>query len=163
MLTKKKIIKLDIVRFYNKFYKNRLDEKLFRLVLNDINTEIRKKVYEGHIVHLPRGLGELYVRRSNRHKLVFTEEGNVDFIKTTVMTDWGSTNKLWKEQPELKGKTYLLYENIHTGGYKMKLIWRTPASKHDHVRYMQFKPARVFKRGLAKYIKDNNKIDYFDK
>lgn len=147
-------------KFYKTNYVNPIGVRLYRKVLKAINKKILNLLIKGIVISLPYKLGILYVSRF-KPNYRFNKDGTLKIANMAKEVDWYETNKLWKEQPELKAKRYLTHENIHSDGYRMKIEWEQSTNKIGHKLY-NFAPSRNFTRGLAKYIKDNKNIDYND-
>ena len=117
-------------------------------------------MFKGVVITLPHKLGILYVSRY-KPKYRFNEDGSLDLSKSRKLINWKETNQLWLEQPELKKKKYLVYDNEHSDGYKVKIMWQSVTRKIAY-KIFNFVPARQFIRDLASYIKINKKVDYND-
>jgi nucleoid DNA-binding protein len=153
--------KKSFYKFYSENYKKKVDQHTYNKILTDCNLMIGEKLLEGFAVRLPFGLGTFSVRRT-QPKIVFDEEGKIDFTKSRISTDWGATNKLWKEKPELAHKKYIFHENIETEGYIFKIIWSPFRGNAKNIRAYKFVPSKMLKQRLKEYILTNNKIDYDD-
>jgi hypothetical protein len=151
----------EIYNFFREHYSYKISAEQFLKILRALNKRLTEYIFEGVIFNAPNSLGMFYVERK-KPVVAWDDDGNLDLNKTTVATDWGETKKLWLEKPELKGKTFLLYENFHTGGYKMKIKWNKATANVSNIATYAFKPARGFKRNLAKFIKTTNKLTYYD-
>jgi predicted Zn-dependent protease with MMP-like domain len=84
-------------------------DRYFELTQNDLAL--------GNTVGLGGLLGDLYVVKTKR-KVFINEAGD---LVNNLPIDQGKTMKLWKEQPELKGKTFIRHVNAHSNGFLFKL------------------------------------------
>jgi hypothetical protein len=78
----------------------------------------------GNTVGLGMSLGDLYVVKTKK-KVYINEDGD---LVNNLPIDQAGTMKLWKEDPQLKGKTFLRHINAHSDGFLFKL-------KYDKFRF----------------------------
>lgn len=111
----------------------------------------------GNTVDLGGMLGDLYVVKTKR-KVYVNEEG--DLINELPIDQYRTFN-LWKEQPELKGKTFVRHINEHSDGFLFKL-------KHNkfHVQLKNksvyfFKFSKTLKHDLSENIK-NKEVEAYE-
>lgn len=158
-------IKTDIngdilYKFYRRTTKGSLNRVKYAKLTTDFNKEMVQKIYESNILKLLLGLGDIYISKV-KTSFKFTDEGTIDIKKSTAATDWGATNKLWKESPGTRKKIYLIYENNHSNRYQFGIRWRRNTKCVENIRQYKFKPCRAFSRGLSTFIQDNPSIDYY--
>ena len=159
--TSNDIILKDIYNFYKANFVNNINYGKFAKIIDLFNKEVVQLLYKGLTIKLPYRLGVFEVLRS-KPNYDFNEDGSIKIINHAKNIDWKATNKLWEDNPKLKKKKWLVYDNFHSDGYKVKVAWNA-SSKRFIFRTFNFKPSRMLVRGLATYIKTNNKIDYNDK
>lgn len=148
----------DIWWFYKQTLFRPLSEQKYKKIIKLFFSKVVDEIIEGHYVSFPNKLGDFFV--SSYTPQIKEIDGKHQHSGHKV-TDWGSTKKLWKEQPELTKKIYLVYENSHTGGKKYKLT-RINCNKSKISRIYNFEPSRNFSRKLAKYIKNNPNVEYYE-
>lgn len=150
-----------IYDYYKETHTSPLSKKDFMNVCKMFNKRLVSKIYDGVIAQLPGNLGFLGIQSKN-HTVEFTDEGDIDLKKSTISTDWGATNKLWREKPELKHVKYIFHENLHTNGKRFRICWSRLYTTIPALYYYRFLPTRAFKRNLAKYIKNNPNKEYYE-
>lgn len=123
------------------------ENKYYREIYELYTDVMREKISEGSMVILPRRLGFIQG---------FSEKGNENAV------DWNKTFKFWEENPELKGKEFINFDNSKTGG-KVVRIQYEPSFKNARRRSLfKYSSDRSLARGLAKMIKDDpEKINNF--
>lgn len=151
----------DIYKYYKATHSSPLSKTNFMLVIKLFNKKLIDGIYRGMVAKLPMILGFIGVEVKTPI-VEFTEDGSVDFTKSRINTDWGETNKLWREKPELAHKTYVFHENSHTNGKKYKIMWNRKYSNIGCIRHYRFLPAKGMKRGFAKYLRENPNTEYYD-
>ena len=163
-------IKSDVVHstIYKKYVKLCTDNneipvsnKEFTRIVVEFNKRVIQKIYEGFVFRVPFNLGSIGIVKSNTI-VEFGEDGEIDPIKSTISTDWGNTLKLWKKRPDLMHKKYVYHENLHSQGIRYKIMWKKLYMNDRLSKYYKFIPVRWFKRGLAKYIKTNKHVEYYE-
>ena len=82
--------------------------------------------------------------------------------KSTVLVDWGTTLKLWKDKPALLKKKYVFHDNLHTNGIRYKIKWKRGRSAPSSIKHYKFNAVRTFKRGLNTYIKNAKSLEYYE-
>lgn len=107
----------------------------------------------GDKVKLPYGFGPLSVSRKVTTRYFVDKEGKEHII---LPVDWKSTLDD-KENPEHK-KIYIL--NFHTEGYRFKWYWFKNESLLKISDIWTFKPAKIAKGLLTKYLTDCNEKHY---
>lgn len=78
----------------------------------------------GNTVGLGDLVGDLYVVKTKR-KVYINENGD---LINNLPIDHNKTIKLWNENPEMRGKTFIRHINTHSDGYLFKL-------KYDKFRF----------------------------
>lgn len=90
-----------------------------------------------------------YVPAYKKYPLLPNGEPNMVGMKI----DWGKTNKLWKEKPELRTKgVFVYFENKHSDEYKYCLYWNKSKMNFKNNKLYTFKECRDFKIQLGKKI-----------
>ena len=145
-----------------KFYTDELNKetKLKSAVLKKDFSKIRKRLGElisNYLINdfgewiLPYGFGSISIVRNGLLAQYREEINDKNIYK--LNPDWGETNKLWKEKPELKGQLVYL-ENDHTLGYRYKLKWTKPKLPTIiHKTLYKLKPCRTLNRKLNEKLK----------
>lgn len=139
----------DFYYHYRTYRKGIINKPLYRLIIKDFFKELVNYIYKGILIDLPNGLGGFYIQKY-KQKISIDKNDNA-YHKGYSVVDWKNTNLLWKDNPELRGKTYLFYENKHTDGYKFKLS-KIKFKKAFLNKIYNFVPSITFKRDLAKII-----------
>lgn len=165
-MTRKKKFKHDyglthMYKFYKEKYTSPLEYKTFKQIIDLFNTKLINEVYKGAYVTLPYTLGDLFIYKYKK-KIYFDSEGNILNKNKSNLTDYKATKELWKEYPELEHKQWVYYDNSHTDNFKFAISWKRYHTIRMHKLY-NFKPAREFSRGLARYLKNNPNQNYYDK
>ena len=151
----------DLYKFYKSTVDNPVDAKTYSYIIKELNKRVIPKIYEGFVFQVPAGLGFIGVLESNTN-IVFDDNGQIDMTKSNLSTDWGKTNKLWRDKPELKHKKYIFHENLHTGGRRFRIAWSRKYANLRAIKHYKFKPTRAFARNLTKYINNNPTQQYYD-
>jgi hypothetical protein len=109
---------------------------------------------------LPYRMGKLFVyKRKIKYKL--DNEGNL--IKKSLPIDFQATKKLWLEDSKAKEVRQKVYHtNDHSDGYKYYFHWRKKDIVVKAFYYYALKPIRRNNRYLAKCVKENQNLDFFD-
>ena len=155
----------DIFQLYKKMRssnnKESVSNKEFTKIVVEFNKRVIDKIYKGLVFKVPFNLGIIGIIKS-KTVIEFDEDGEINPIKSTLSTDWGTTLKLWRERPELMHKKYIYCENLHTEGVRYKIMWKRAFMHNRASRVYKFIPVRWFKRGLAKFIKNNKHVEYYE-
>lgn len=126
-----------------------MNEAIFKLMVDD-NFEFR----------LPSRMG---IQRVKKWKPVpkFDEKG--ELITTNLPVDWKATMQLWKEDKECKeAKQLVFHTNTHTNGYKCKWYWSKKICNVANKTVYQFIPSRDMKRYLAKRVKEDKSLNFYE-
>lgn len=108
----------------------------------------------------PFRLGTFRIAKKKHLFLIDEPTGRLN--KRYIMVDWNRTLKLWKEKPELKGKTYNYHTNPETGGYYFKWEWSRRIAQFRNMHYYGFAPIGSNKHKLTKAIKQDTKYDAYE-
>lgn len=150
---------MDIFKFYQKHYTDTVKEDVFKKVIKSFNKELLDLIFEGRRVTLPRGCGDLFIRKYKTNYNLKSIH-NID-RPCSAKTDYKKTKDLWKEHPELEKKVFLNYDNTHSDHYTVRIVWSV-ATNNLLTNSFTFKPSRRFKRGLAATVKkDINVLDKY--
>ena len=149
----------DIYSEYKKSVKNPLNRSDFmKTMYSFLKNLVKGMIEESMVFKLPFFLGTIGIKKYDAPDLVFGSDGKIDHNRCNISIDFGETNKLWKEYPELKEQKKVIYhENEHTDGKRVKIKWN-----YVTFRGYTFSPCRNFKRSLAKFIKLNPNTEYYD-
>lgn len=147
----------DYYKYYSKNYNDPVSKLIYNKIITDFNKELCNLVIHDQIEYTFPHLGfELMIRKIK--KKVRIVDGK---LANNLPIDWQATKKLWEEDEEAKNKKLLIRQNnSHTSGYIFKIYLRKYKAKLKNKSYYQFMPNRIFKRNLAKRIKDKNKNPY---
>jgi len=151
----------DIYKYYKNLVENPVDIVTFNNVCTEFNTLIQNKIYEGTIYHLPANLGYIGIT-TKKVTPVFTEDNEIDYMKSKLTVDWGTTNKIWIKYPELQHKKYIYCINTHTDGNRYTITWKRLFVRIRGAKNYKFTPVRQFKRNLATYINNNPNLEYYE-
>lgn len=145
----------DIYKEYKSIVndKDAVDSSTFSKVLSEFNLRLVNKVLnESETVKFPFRLGHIRIKKvkmnySQLHKL---------------KPDWEKTNKLWESNPKAKEEKKLIYHlNEERRGYMYRVYWDKKGCNIKGHKVYKFTPTRTFKRTLAKILKNNLEIDYY--
>lgn len=150
----------EIYKYYRTTVSNPIQRELYYKVFREFFELVVQNIYSGSVFRIPGNLGEIMVVK-RPIDYIFDEEGNFDYKASSARTDWGATKKLWEEYPHLQHKKYLVYENEHTRGHSVRIYWNRRARNIKNLKHYMFKPARIFSRGLAKYINKHPEVEYY--
>jgi hypothetical protein len=123
-----------------------LGSSLFRQILSEYFKLISEELFKNNSFMLPCGFGWLSIIKLKPK--IIGRRGQV-----LLSIDW-------KESKKLKKKVYHL--NEHREGYVYKFHWKKPRH-HKGISWYKFKPSRFNNRHLAKLLKEDKSIDFFDK
>ena len=137
----------DIHRYYRTITEKPVNRELFKKIVDQFLSFIVDQITAGKRCKLPAFMGTIQIIGKQR-PLSIDENGNIKGI-----VDWGETTKLWKNNPELKYKDYLYYENDHTDGYMYKITWSYRNARGKYKLLYVFKPFRNFKNIVSREIK----------
>lgn len=149
----------EIFQYYRNTRENTVDYKTFSHILKLFNVKLLQHAFNADYLILPSKIGDIYVKKY-KPSYKFKENGEIDTYGKPGLIDFKATKDLWEKHPELAHKQWLVYDNHHSDGYKLKIYWRRGAIKN--ILLYNFRPARVFKRGLAKFTRNNPNRDYYD-
>jgi len=93
-------------------------------IINRYFTMAQNDLSFGNTVGLGTVLGDLYVVKTKK-KVYINEAGD---LINNLPIDQAATMTLWREQPSLKGKTFIRHINTHSDGFLFKL-------KYDKFRF----------------------------
>jgi hypothetical protein len=102
----------------------------------------------GNTVGLGGLLGDLYVVKTKR-KVYVNEEGD---LINNLPIDQNRTMKLWREQPELKGKTFIRHINSHSDGFLFKLKYEKFKFQLKNKSVYFFKFSKTLRHKLSENI-----------
>lgn len=153
------MIETVTVRDSYKYYKDNTTDpippKEYYRIISGFLKFIMKKVFEGHNVQLSNGqsLGAIGIR-GTKMKPRLNDEGQI----RGLAPDWGSTRKLWNENPEAKATKKIVYHfNEHTNGISYRLVWWRKKMKiaNKFIYSLVFtKGPKGNKRHLSKLLKE---------
>ncbi len=94
---------------------------------------------------LPLNLGKLCEIELDA-RVVYNEDGSINFAASNLSKNWKKTRELWNEFPETYGKKFIYF----TQSKKPIVVWR---DKYTHARYknlFHFKAATRLSRHITK-------------
>ena len=150
-----------IYSYYKKTHSKCLSRVDYGKVCDLFNQKVIDRIYNGFIFYLPGGVGMIGIT-AHEVRIEFNDEGEVDFTKSNMSTDWKSTKELWELKPELAHKRYIMLDNYHTEGKRYKISWNRKHCVIPSAYYFRFIPSRAFKRNLAKHIINNPNQQYYE-
>jgi len=125
-------------------------------------------IYDSWVFRLPYRLGTIYIRRK---KIRIQLDAHGELYKSKLNPDWPRTKKLWKDMyPDLSSaeikkipnKKVVYITNEHTSGYRYYIHWQKKYCNVPGHRPYEFVFARDNKRELAKLLKTNPNIMYYE-
>lgn len=151
----------DIYKSYKDSVKNPVTKEQFRKILNKFNDETTNLIInESFEFRLPYRLGYLRIKKF-KLKLKLDADGKLK--KSALKIDWKATNTLWKENEVAKEEKKLVYHtNQHTNGNYFKWFWDKGPSNVSNLSVYQIKMSRANLRSLAKAVKTNEELDYYE-
>jgi len=158
----------DLYKEYKSTSKNPIDFKTYSIFLKEYNDRIINGIiYENIEYKAPYRLG--YFRIQRRRLTPFVINGEIK--KSHILPDWKKTLDYWHKQYPgktdeelklIKDKKILVYLNEHTNGYSVRFLWDKSTSNIKNQNVYIFKITRTAKENIAKFIKKNGIIEYFD-
>lgn len=151
----------DIYDYFVIKRKSKIKKKLYQTILDEYNNEIVRQLILGNQYVLPYGFGRIYIKKSNV-KLKLDENFNIDIRRNNGLCDYGTTNKVWKENEEFKNsKRVIYYENLHTDGDIMKFFWDKRKVNIKNVQHIKFGISQSVREQLAISIKRGDRNQYY--
>lgn len=125
-----------------------IDEKLFRKIINYINSRLVKSLFHGEDIIFPYRLGSLKLRKANPKS--YFDKGK---LKITYPIDWGSTLKLWNQDEEsYKDKVLVRHQDRDV----YKLYYSKTSAYFKNMYYITFRPSRSIKSEIRKRVENND-------
>lgn len=159
---------IDLYKEYKLMSKNPVSYKVYSSFIKEYNERIMKGIiYDGLQYKLPYKIGYIAIRK--RKKTPYFK--NNKLIKDHIGVDWKRTLESWRKKwpnltdqeiKEIPNKKKLLYHNDHTNGYSVRFFWDKQFSTIKNQSSYIFKATRTNKEKLAKFIKKNNNLQYFE-
>lgn len=148
----------DYYSYYNKKYNPNVSRKRYNDIISDFNNGIIDLILNDNLEYLiPHIHITLCVRKDKRAPRIINGK-----LYNNTPVDPVKTKKLWDSDPDAKEKKILVrFNNSHTSGYVFRIYAKKFSRIYKNKKYYKFKPARGFKRLLAKRINDESK-DKFD-
>lgn len=134
-------------------YKKRkgITSSQFSQIIQRTNMYIMEELFNGGIVRLPSGMGELeLLKYTPKVKLVDGKLINQSPI------DWGATNKLWETDKEAKKKKILIRFEVSE---VFKFHYRKKNATYKNKSFYTFSVPRSIKRCLKDKINNQEGID----
>lgn len=118
---------------------------------------VDKMIFEQYVYSMPYRLGDIFVAKK-KGKIIYDENGNIDYEKTKINVDYNRTKKY--------GKRFLHYNN-HTKGYYMRFHWRKRggAARVKNIGIYSLNVSYPVKRKLSNAINElyvKGKIDFYE-
>lgn len=127
---------------------DRISVKNYVKINNLYNQFLMEKVFDGHEIYLPLGLGTIKVV-GKKVTIRFDEEGK----PRGMVPDWVGTKKLWAKNQEAKNKKKLVYlTNEHSDGIRYRFHWSKQRVIPLFKAFYQLRLSRANKRTLNKLI-----------
>jgi hypothetical protein len=174
MRVKRDINMLDLWKYYKKNCDNPISREQWEDLLFSEEGLIKELtnyvIVNAALLTLPHNMGSIFVRQ-RVPRGYYDKKGNIVKNKSLVI-DWDSTKKMWKENPETrKERKFIYYFNAHTRGLKYNITWDKELDKKNlmhHIKYYNFQSHRSYKgdgfrESLTKHIKSPDfKTVYFE-
>lgn len=126
-------------------YKYSVYSSIVRMFMQYMSNVLLEKGY----VILPAKLGKLEII-GFKSKRKYKKDGTIKFN-----IDFNETRKLWEKDPQAKAeRKYVYHFNENTNGYMYKIQWSMDKYIIGSKRMFKFKPMILFKRRLAKKLKE---------
>jgi hypothetical protein len=121
---------------------------------------IEALVLENFEFFIPYRQGTLSIIK-RKTSVYYDENGK---LKSNLRVDYQATRKLWEQDMQAFIERRRVYHlNEHTDGYNYGFYWRKTYSKVPQGVVYSFKASRGMARFLAKAVKENPKLDFFEK
>lgn len=132
-----------------------LSKSKFTSILKDIMWGIKElMIHKAFKWIIPNMLGHMTILKRYRF-IGFTPSGK---LYPNLPTDFKATNELKK-----KGINKVVYNmNEHTGGYVMTIKYLKQFARFPYKQLYKFHAAKHFRRELAKEIRTNPSIDFYE-
>jgi hypothetical protein len=124
------------------------DKKMIVKIVSRYFELTQDDLSHGNTVSLGGLLGDLYLIKIKR-KVYINDNGE---LVNNLPVDQGATNALWKQKPELRGKTFVRHINQHSSGYLFKLKHHSFKVALANKSIYSFKFSRTLKGKLSKNI-----------
>jgi len=125
-----------------------VDKKIIVKIVSRYFELAQDDLSHGNTVSLGGLLGDLYLIKIKR-KVYINDKGE---LVNKLPVDQGATNALWKQKPELRGKTFVRHLNQHSGGFLFKLKHHSFKVALKNKSVYSFKFSRTLKAKLSKNI-----------
>lgn len=125
-----------------------IDKKMITKIISRYFELTQDDLSHGNTISLGNALGDLYLVKVER-KVYMNDNGE---LINNLPVDQNATNILWKQKPELRGKTFVRHINAHSSGYLFKLkhyLFRTSLKNKS---LYSFKFSRTLKTNLSQNI-----------
>jgi hypothetical protein len=156
---------LDLYKFYKEqqLEKGKTPVSLsdYRKIIRKFNDAVCTSIVEcSDEFRMPYRLGYLRIRKF-KQRLKIDADGKL--ITKHLEPDWQATKQLWAENEKAKEEKKLVWHtNKHTQGYYYKWYWDKSACNITNHSVYSIVIARKYKRLVAKTVKENKKIDYYE-
>lgn len=135
-------------KYYKKKSKSPVSREVYSNIQDMYHAYLVAKLFKGEIVSLPRRFGTIQIT-GKKHTPHFNEEGKID----NLAIDWGATNKLWAEKPELRKKKFIYCDNAHSDGIRYSFVWHKKEATMPLKSVYRLTFCKDCKRALAKLVK----------
>lgn len=141
--------------------KKYIARKLYSKILKYYNTELCKDiVYNSNEFRIPFRIGYLRIKKCKQH-IAIDRDGKLK--KNHLKVNWLETKKLWENCEDCKINKKLVYHlNTDTNGYYYKWTWNKSYSNVRNVMFYNIEMTRTNKRAIAKAVKKNENLDYYE-
>ena len=116
----------------------------YRKIIKAYSLFLMNKVYEGHKIQFPAGLGNFFVCGRK-----------LDYSKVDMLAiNWKATLKLWEEDEDSKKeKTLVRYMNFDTDGIRYRFSWQKKYTRVPFNKVYSLRIPSTNKKLLAQHIR----------
>lgn len=134
---------IDYYKYYREHSKHKVNDKLYRKILQAIDKECETFFLEDRVLHFPCGLGNVQIQ-----KIPFKRN-----VKKPQAVDWKETLKLWYEDEDAHKKKIKILKEI-----KDIILFTYSKGKrfYSATRFVCLDVSRGFKKKVQKLQEENN-------
>lgn len=162
----KKRIKADYTsKYYVDYIYRRLNKKYgltypqISAIIRRYHEKARRDYSKGEPIFFKKYLGNLQLYKEKR-EVYINEKGEV---VNELPVNWRETWKLWKEQPQLKNKTYVRYVNKHSDGFLFTTSYQLSKARYKYKNVYTFQFNKKLKTMLYENILEDKVDAYVNK
>lgn len=140
------------IDFQNILRRTQKTEKtLLRRCVSFFLRQLWKEVTDGKIVPLPCNIGAFQAI-----------ERDTPYGTEHMKINWIETKKFWEANPEHAKKTFIYFDNLHTDGRYVRLIFRRSYAKDLHMLWLyRYINPSVAKRSLSRAFREGKRYHFF--